>query len=238
MGELYTGDHAYVYQAGEARATHWRGYSFSAKSPITITHLIGSCQAKTEDTTQQGYVGLFEITQDAIPKVVSELRSCEILDVGYKQVFEIESLELEANKRYLVAQGSRSYFERFMGATDYFDPSAILAAHPVLNEWQPLSGTVTELFWGWPWAGTPLGLIDEEPEVPLTISAGPDSDGIGSGSAFGDLRPDLGFIYEGFNIWVKKGGEWLQVTDIWVKKGGAWQPVSSVDVNKDGWKPI
>ena len=42
----------------------------------------------------------------------------------------------------------------------------------------------------------------------------------------------------GFNIWVYKSGEWLQVTDIWVREGGAWKPVSAVDVNKDGWKPV
>ena len=50
--------------------------------------------------------------------------------------------------------------------------------------------------------------------------------------------PYLRCPVSGFNIWVKKSGEWLQVTEIWTKKGGVWQPVSSVDVNKDGWKPI
>ena len=62
-----------------------------------------------------------------------------------------------------------------------------------------------------------------------------------SGNPWSEQTVDIASIkiyVTGFNIWVKKGSEWLQVTEIWTKKGGVWQAVSSVDVNKDGWKPI
>ena len=42
-----------------------------------------------------------------------------------------------------------------------------------------------------------------------------------------------------FNIWVKKGGEWIQVTEIWVKKGGVWQAVTDVSTLKGGnWNTV
>ena len=49
----------------------------------------------------------------------------------------------------------------------------------------------------------------------------------------------LCFHTPGFNIWVKKGGEWIQVTEIWTKKGGVWQAVTDVSTLKGGsWNTV
>ena len=68
-----------------------------------------------------------------------------------------------------------------------------------------------------------------------------DTWGYWSGDPYAHQTIDIASIvyYIGFNIWVKKSGEWIPVTEIWTKKGGVWQAVTDVSALKGGsWNPV
>ena len=241
MAEFYMANHASQLEK-TGTLIGWAGYSFQAATNITITHLITSIQRTniSEGTSRMQHVCIYkgqrvptELLGDATI-VISWLSGDsnerwfvdgEEVSRDRKQILPIEPVTLEAGEWYTIAHGCRSmYFQHIMGTVDYFDIPSMVAAESVLDDWVPTASVIAEQYYDWGITGSQVAIIDEEPD-PIN-------------STYDKGRPELGFIYGGFNIWVYKSGVWESVTDIWAYKSGAWQPVSSVDVNKDGWKPI
>ena len=246
MGEFYIGDYKdYEEQpttqmSGDPKSvTRWRGYSFEVTKTMTVTSLIGGM--RLHESGKVGHVGIYEADPDTAHNDDASIKPTKLLvarsmsSAGYKQVLSISPVTLKPGQLYLIAQGAgQAYSDGFcMGSVEWFADTvnAQIASDHSFVMFDPLEHV--QWFKAWIWDELGYGY---DPESIIGRLPGTKEDAAWADAA--RARPPIGFAYSGFNIWVKKSGEWIQVTEIWTKKGGVWQPVSSVDVNKDGWKPI
>ena len=227
----------------------WRGYSFEVERTITVKALLGGIRLL--ETAWVGHVALYEATATEIHnpstseyeysvEPTSLLRYGTMNSVGYKQVLNIEPVTLRPGRLYIIAQGAGQESTDplqnplCMGSVEWFDDDLNneIVANTVLSKLEPWEDI--QWFKAWIWNSNVLGF---EPssivgETPVTRQT----------AGFADLasaRPPIGFLYDAWNIWVKKGGEWIQVTEIWTKKGGVWQAVTDVSTLKGGnWNTV
>ena len=261
MVEFYMGNYAdYIDRPITQLGGHdksvwlWRGYTFKVSTPTTVTALIGGMRLNT--TEYVGHVALYKADTETFwlhrlnetPVPTELLATASMSNAGYKQVMNINPVLLEVGQLYLIAQGAGGAWDPenlvrglCMGAVEWYDDDVnyqIMADHsftlfnPHANWEEEDRDPSDQLYKAYIWAA----VHGYNPEDILGERA---ADEIGAmwGNA-ANARPPIGFVYDAWNIWVKKSGAWQPVTDIWAYKSGAWQPVSSVDVNKDGWKPI
>ena len=224
MGTFFIGDYITWYVVTSVR--FWKGYTFKPATTITVTSLLRTVSGNNGGC----HVAIYRASPTGHPY---ELLRSVTVPIGdgvsgdhptWYMEYPVEPVTLSPDNWYLIAQGATSTTDRSWDLDDYFDVSTVIAGETIIDDWRPTASDRTELFWLWNVSGAPVNIVGRDP--------------LSSSSGVLDQRPAVGFGYGGFNIWVKKSGEWIQVTAIWAHKGGAWQPVSSVDVNKDGWKPI
>ena len=247
MAEFYIGDYLDFIENPITQLTetpkpvyYWRGYSFEVGSQVTITSLIGSIRVYRSGAV--GHVGLYSAESavnsgEESVKPKSLLASANMYSAGYGQRLDITPVTLSPGQLYIIAQGAgqaeSTPITFCMGAVENYDDTlnSQIVNETVLSKFEPLDAV--QLYKSWVWDHpdddfAPANIVDRLP-------------GRWQQVAFNDnanARPGIGFGM-GFNIWVKKSGEWIQVTDIWTKKGGVWQAVTDVSTLKGGsWNTV
>ena len=229
-------DGVYVLTSGR----NPKGYTFKPAKTITVRSLL----RPFHNNHGKHWTAIYRASADGHPYELLRYayypeglgRSSDNPD-WYFEV-KVNPLTLSPDEWYLIARceeyvdtGANCWdFRLDFDSGDTFNINNLIANEDIIADWKPRPADPANRrhyfhAWGIALQGHPSAIVGHDP-LDLSVS-------------IVDYPPALGLGYGGFNIWVKKSGEWLLVPEIWVKKGGVWNPVTEVWTKKGGvWNPV